>query len=98
MHAANMAYARMVDTDTYVYYFDRKLPGDDAGSFHSAELWYVFGSLQYCWRPLDEADYDLSRRMITYWSNFMKCGNPNGGRDSEWRPCTESDPYFEILK
>lgn len=98
MHAANLAYAQMVDTDAYVYYFDRKLPGDDAGSFHSAELWYVFGSLDYCWRPLEEADFELSRKMIAYWSNFMKCGDPNGGMGGPWRPCTQSDPYFEILK
>ena len=98
LHAANMAYAQMVDTDAYVYYFDRKLPGDDAGAFHSAELWYVFGSLKYCWRPLKEADFELSRKMMTYWSNFMKSGDPNGGDGGVWRPCTKADPYFEILK
>ena len=98
MHAANMAYAQMVDTDAYVYYFDRKLPGDDAGAFHSAELWYVFGSLKYCWRPLEKADFDLSRKMITYWSNFIKSGDPNSGDSGAWRPCTKADPYFEILK
>lgn len=98
MHAANMAYAQMVEPDAYVYYFDRKLPGDDAGAFHSAELWYVFGSLKYCWRPLEEADFALSRKMITYWSSFMKSGDPNGGDGGPWRPCTKAEPYFEVLK
>lgn len=26
----------------YVYYFTRALLGDDAGAFHSSELWYMF--------------------------------------------------------
>ncbi len=82
----------------YVYYFNRKLPGDDSGAFHSAELWYVFGSLEYCWRPMGEADYALSDRMIHYWSNFMKTGNPNGdGKTDIWKPCTKEDAYFEVL-
>lgn len=86
------------DTPAYVYYFRRKLPGDDSGAFHSAELWYVFGSLEYCWRPMEEADYKLSNRMIRYWSSFMKNGNPNeNGDSSEWRPCTKEDVYIEIL-
>lgn len=98
LQLVNMAYAQMVEPDAYVYYFDRKLPGDDAGAFHSAELWYVFGSLKYCWRPLEEADFALSRKMITYWSSFMKSGDPNGGDGGPWRPCTKAEPYFEVLK
>lgn len=97
MHTANIVYAQKVETDAYVYYFDRKLPGDDAGAFHSGELWYVFGSLEYCWRPLEEADYELSDRMIRYWTNFMKYGNPNGTEGGAWRKCTSEDPYFEVL-
>lgn len=98
MHAANLAYAQMVDQDVYVYYFDRKLPGDEAGSFHSAELWYVFGSLEYCWRPLEEADRALSKEMIGYWSNFMKTGNPNGEGLQTWKPCTKEDLFVKTFK
>lgn len=101
MHQGNVAFAQManqnVAASAYVYYFDRRLPGDESGAFHSAELWYVFGSLPYCWRPLEEADYRLSRKIITYWSNFMKTGNPNGPGKDEWKPCTKAEPYFEIL-
>lgn len=80
MHLANISYAgKIADAglSSYVYYFDRKMPGDDAGAFHSAELWYVFGSLEYCWRPLEKRDYDLSEEMITYWTNFFKTGVPD---------------------
>ena len=79
----------------YVYYFKRQLPGDDAGAFHSAELWYMFGTLSRCWRPMTEEDFALSERMIAYWSNFIKTGNPNGdGEDlAEWKPCKSEDEF-----
>lgn len=82
----------------YVYYFTRNLPGDDLGAWHSSELWYMFGTLKRCWRPWEEQDYDLSRRMLDYWTNFMKTGNPNGEGTEEWRPCTKENPVVYELK
>lgn len=101
MHQGDIAFAKKVNERTnhqaYVYYFQRSLPGDDSGAFHSAELWYVFGSLSYCWRPLEQSDYQLSDKMIAYWSQFMKTGNPNSEGKTDWRPCTTEVPYFEVL-
>ena len=75
----------------YWYFFDRKLPGDDAGAFHSSELWYVFGTLARCWRPFEDHDYELSRIMSAYWANFAKTGNPNGGPVPLWEPYTAAE-------
>ena len=101
MHQGNVAFANIVNAaaakKAYVYYFNRKLPGDESGAFHSAELWYVFGSLKYCWREFEKADYELSKKMISYWSNFMKTGDPNEDGKTNWQPCMEEDPYFEVL-
>ena len=97
MHRANVDYALRMKQPCYVYYFDRKLPGDGAGSFHSAELWYVFGSLDYCWRPLEDRDRKLSERMVACWSNFFKTGDPNGAGLPRWEPCTEKDARFAVL-
>ena len=36
---------------SYSWYFDRKLPGDENGAWHSSDLWYWFGTLDNCWRP-----------------------------------------------
>ncbi len=72
----------------YIYEFYRRLPGDGAGAFHSSELWYMFGTLKNCWRPMTPADYKLSEKMVTYWTNFMKAGNPNGKGLTTWKPCT----------
>ncbi len=73
----------------YLYFFDRKLPGDNAGSFHSSELWYVFETLPRCWRPWEEHDRELSQAMSGHWANFVKTGDPNGPGLSRWEPYTE---------
>jgi len=79
----------------YVYYFKHHLPGeDDPGAPHSAELWYVFGTLKRNWRPFTAEDEALSEKVVTMWTNFMKNGDPNGAGLPEWRPCTEKDPFI----
>lgn len=87
---------------TYVYYFDRPLPTDGRkaleGSFHSSELWYTFGTLDRCWRPFTEADHELSNRMVDYWTNFCKYGNPNGQADGEWAKSTKNAPFTMNLR
>ena len=80
------------------YFFKRKLPGDDWGAFHSAELWYTFGTLKRCWRPMEERDYALSREMLDAWTSFMKTGDPNGGACEGWRPYTDEDPYVRVFE
>lgn len=91
----------------YVYRFSRDLPGEDLkapdgspimpGAFHSSELWYVFGTLDKCWRPMEQADYELSERMVSYWTNFAKTGNPNGEGLPQWKPCTQADQHVQVL-
>jgi len=61
----------------YTWYFDRKLPGDDNGAWHSSDLWYWFGTLSNCWRPMEQKDYDLSAQMVNYLCYFAKNGTPN---------------------
>ena len=62
---------------SYTWYFDRQLPGDDHGAWHSADLWYWFGTLENCWRPMEEKDRALSEQMTDYLCNFVKTGDPN---------------------
>lgn len=73
--------------------FCHDLPGNDAGAFHSAELWYMFGTLGRCWRPMNEADYELSAQMLDYWTNFMKTGNQMRTAIAEWNACTINEPF-----
>ncbi len=54
------------------------------GAFHSSELLYVFGTLGKCWRTMEKHDYELSAKMVEYWTNFAKNGNPDGEGLPEW--------------
>ncbi len=69
---------------SYVWYFDRMLPGDDCGAWHSSDLWYWFGTLPNCWRPMEDKDYRLSEEMVGYLCNFVRSGDPNGGELPVW--------------
>ena len=68
----------------YCWMFDRNLPGDNRGAWHSSDLWYWFGTLGSCWRPMAQKDYDLSNQMVDYLTNFAKTGNPNGEGLPTW--------------
>jgi len=72
------------EATVYRYEFDQVPPPSEkheaeAGlAYHSAEIEYVFGTLDWkkiSWRP---EDYKLSEQMGSYWTNFAKSGNPNG--------------------
>lgn len=81
----------------HVYLFARSPLGDDAGAFHSSELWYMFGTLGRSWRPKTEADHALSERMLGHWTAFMKTGNPAAEGQPEWATCTKENPFVMVL-
>lgn len=82
---------------SYIYFFNRQLPGDNAGAFHSSELWYVFHTMNRCWRPWEPCDYTLEAAMSSYWANFAKTGDPNGKGLPTWRPYTAEHPVRMLL-
>ena len=87
VYAGSLAWARAQRDQgrpVWLYDFRRQLPGDEAGAFHSSELWYTFGTLDRCWRPLTAGDRALSEQMLDYWTNFMKTGDPNGEGLPRW--------------
>ena len=89
----------------WAYEFARPLPDDGShpedrlqGAFHSSDLWFVFKSLQHCWRPWTQGDWDLSDKMINAWTNFAKYSDPNGPDGGEWTPCTKENTNFMLFK
>jgi para-nitrobenzyl esterase len=83
----------------YRYHFERPSPEDKfhpagSGAFHSDEIEYVFGTLDSrtgaVWQPEDQKLSDL---IETYWTNFAKTGNPNGGDAPQWPQYDEKDGW-----
>lgn len=99
LHEAAKAFAARLNDrgigPVYVYYFKRKLPGDGAGAFHSSDLWYMFGTLGKCWRPMTRGDWALSRRMLDAWAAFIKTGSPRAS-ETPWLPYSEGEYVQEF--
>ncbi len=86
----------------YVYQFDRAIPGHEAqGARHSGELPYVFGAFSRgggLGGNYSRADSHLAFRMQTYWSNFMKTGNPNVSSLPRWPEFNGMQQYMEFTE
>ena len=97
INAFGQLQARLGKEPCWLYYFTRALPGDDFGAWHSCELWYSFDTLRRCWRPWEERDYVLRDRMMGWWTNFCKYGDPNGEGLPEWHCATAEAPNLKEL-
>lgn len=84
---------------TYRYHFEEAPPvpaGDTThGAYHSADIEYVFGTLDWKKLSYSKADYRLSEQMQTYWTNFAKTGDPNGNGLPNWP--VYNAPNYELM-
>ena len=85
----------------YAYLFDHVEPGPASGrwgSFHSSELPYVFGNLDAApQRHFGALDRALSARLMRYWVDFVKTGDPNGAGLPAWPVMAPSHPEVMAL-
>lgn len=86
------AWAAAQSKASYLWYFDRQLPGDKKGAWHSSDLWYWFGTLDNCWRPMEDKDRELTAQMVEYLLSFCRTGNPNGSGRPEWVAASNRHP------
>ena len=85
LHSMARNWCAQQEKSCYCWYFNRQLPGDANGAWHSSDLWYWFGTLDNCWRPMEDRDRNLSEEMVRYLCNFVKTGDPNKGESvSSW--------------
>lgn len=82
---------------TYVYDFVH-IPAEPAtpcgygcGAGHGAEIPYVFDQLAQDPRAWNPDDHMMAERLVTYWTNFAKTGNPNGHDLPQWKTFDGSD-------
>lgn len=90
----------------YAYEFvDRNAPSSlpfpksmPPGAFHSGEVDYLFADQAFD-AKLTPAQRQLSDRMIRYWTNFARSGNPNGRDLPDWKRFVNQDsiPYVQGL-
>ncbi len=60
------------------------------GTYHSGEIIYAYGNLYRSRHGFayNDKDKELSDRMVTYWTSFVKTGSPNPlGEAISWEPC-----------
>jgi para-nitrobenzyl esterase len=82
---------------TYQYQFERAIPGQEA-AIHSSDLPYVFGYYPKTGNisgSFNAVDFKLADMIETYWTNFAKTGNPNGG-STTWPAVGDSDSFIRF--
>ncbi len=86
----------------YEYQFEHAIPGqEDQGAVHSSELPYVFGYYPKTGNisgPFTKVDFNLATLMETYWTNFAKTGNPNGGSAPDWPQFDSTQKYIRFTE
>jgi para-nitrobenzyl esterase len=100
--------AKTGNAPVYQYHFEQvpaskpgakigSVPASEAGSRHACEIEYVFQTLKsQAGVPWTEDDFKVSDAMSSYWVNFAKTGNPNGGGLADW-PKYDSKNGYQVM-
>lgn len=84
---AELLWHTKVGNPGYEFQFSRSAPGREAlGAPHGTEVPYVFGTIGegHSTRIYNDTDHRISEEMQTYWTDFAKTGDPNGGDLPSW--------------
>lgn len=91
------------NSSIYTYYWTHALPDGTSGAAHRSELNYASDNMPWG-TTLNGAslnwtttDYEIADTLSSYWVNFIKTGNPNGGDLVEWEPATNASKTTMML-
>nr|XP_060615308.1 cholinesterase-like [Anolis sagrei ordinatus]XP_060615309.1 cholinesterase-like [Anolis sagrei ordinatus] len=94
---------RKAGSPVYAYLFTHHTSGtvwpEWTQATHGAELIYLFGSFEAALeanKTHTEAEAALSRRVMRYWAEFARTGNPTGSekKEVEWLPYSSTQQNF----
>uniref|UniRef100_A0A0P4WKV8 Carboxylic ester hydrolase n=1 Tax=Scylla olivacea TaxID=85551 RepID=A0A0P4WKV8_SCYOL len=81
-------YYAQAGNNVYMYYYKHRssqnLWPKWMGVLHGDEISFIFGKPLYPDNEYTAEEQMLSRRMMTYWANFAKTGNPSEGSENTW--------------
>lgn len=101
VYAWSQLWSAHAHSPVYAYLFDHLEPGPKSsrwGMFHSSELPYVFGAMGAApERHFTAVDRSISARMMPYWVDFVKTGNPNGVGLPTWPAMGPGAPRIMVL-
>lgn len=87
-----------VDNGVSVYKYQFTKENNYYGTYHSGEMIYCYGNVKnspHSYR-YNQSDIDLSEKMLTYWANFAKTGNPNGDGLPTWERFNDDSDMIEL--
>nr|XP_008255629.1 cocaine esterase-like [Oryctolagus cuniculus] len=103
MPALQVAHLQRRHAPVYFYEFQQRpsyweyLKPPHVKADHSDEFLFVFRS--FFWGnqvPLTEEEELLSRRVMKYWANFARSGNPNGEGLPYWPVFDQDERYLQL--
>ncbi|XP_074149549.1 liver carboxylesterase 1-like [Sminthopsis crassicaudata] len=86
---------------TYMYQFQHRpsiwgnLKPATVKADHGDDIFFVFG-IPLGKESFPEEEKELSRKMMKYWSNFARNGNPNGEGLVKWPVYDQNEEYIQI--
>ncbi|XP_020031533.2 carboxylesterase 4A isoform X2 [Castor canadensis] len=94
-------YHRDAGFPVFLYEFERHAPSGiiikprTDGADHGDEIHFLFGSPFSRGRSTGE-EKELSLRIMKYWANFARTGNPNDGKLAYWPRFDKDEKYLQL--